>query len=484
MAIKPIYFYNTLTRQKEEFKPLVKNKVGFYACGPTVYNYPHIGNLRSYVFEDILRRVLEYNGYQIRHIMNITDVGHLTSDADTGEDKIEKGAKREGKTPKQIADFYTAVFKNNLKTLNIKMPDVLCRASEHIKEQISLIKILEKKGYAYRIEDGIYFDTSKDKDYGYLARLDITGLRAGARVETVPGKKNITDFALWKFTPKGAKRQQEWHSPWGVGFPGWHLECSAMSHKYLSDQFDIHCGGIDHIPVHHTNEIAQSQAAFGKIPARFWLHNNFLVVDGEKMAKSAEDFLTLDNLAKTFNPLAYRYLLLTAHYRSKLNLVWKSLSATQTALNNLYETMTDLNTANNSDWRFAGLLGILGIRSKKTRKILKKIEEYDNNFLTAVNDDLDTPKALSVLWQLLDDQEIPAPAKRRLILKFDKILGLNLDKVKKIEPPGEIKKLAAERELARQKKDWAKADSLRAQIEEQGWIVEDTDKGLKIKIKR
>ncbi|MEM4245179.1 MAG: cysteine--tRNA ligase, partial [Candidatus Nanoarchaeia archaeon] len=288
-------FYNTLTRKKEVFKPIHDKKVGIYTCGPTVYWYQHIGNLRSYIFSDLLKKVLLFNGYEVKHVMNVTDVGHLTSDADEGEDKIEKAAAKEGKSAKEIADYYWKVFRNDFKKLNIAEPTVWCKATEHIKEQIDLIKRLEKKGYTYRTDDGIYFDTSKFKDYGKLARLKKEGLEAGKRIE-LKDKKNITDFALWKFSEKPGVRQQEWDSPWGVGFPGWHIECSAMSMKHLGEHFDIHTGGIDHIPVHHTNEIAQSEAATGKKFVNYWMHGAFLTSKGEKISKSKGGLYTIAEL--------------------------------------------------------------------------------------------------------------------------------------------------------------------------------------------
>ncbi|MCG2690006.1 cysteine--tRNA ligase, partial [Candidatus Parcubacteria bacterium] len=331
--------FNTLTRQKENFKPLDKKgqEVGLYTCGPTVYNFAHIGNLRSYLFEDVLKRVLLYNGFKVKHIMNITDVGHLTSDADTGEDKLEKGAKRENKSVWEIAGFYTKTFKKDLELLNIKEPSKWIKATDTIKEQIALIALLESKGYTYSIGDGVYFDTSKLKNYGVLwGNEKEVALEAGKRIEMVKGKKNPTDFALWKLSPKNEKRQMEWLSPWGVGFPGWHTECVVMAQKELGSPFDIHCGGIDHIQVHHTNEIAQSQGTFGNNLANFWLHGEFLDLKGQKMAKSTGGFITLTTLIeKGFNPLAYRYLCLQAHYRTKLNFSFEALTSAQNGLNNL-----------------------------------------------------------------------------------------------------------------------------------------------------
>ncbi|MBI4708887.1 MAG: cysteine--tRNA ligase [Candidatus Portnoybacteria bacterium] len=474
-----IKLYNTLTRKKETIKPLNDNLIGLYCCGPTVYWYAHLGNLRAYIFEDVLRRVLEYNGFSVKHVMNYTDVGHLTSDEDSGEDKMEKGAKREGKTAWEIAEFYIKAFENDARALNILEPTFKPRATENIEEQITLIKTLEEKGFTYKIADGIYFNTSKLKDYGKLARLDIEKLKAGARIEMVEGKKNPTDFALWKFSPANSKRQMEWESPWGLGFPGWHIECSAMSQKYLGEQFDIHCGGIDHIPTHHTNEIAQSEAAFGKIPARFWLHSEFLLIDGGKMAKSDENFLTVKTLIdKRFNPLAYRYLTLTAHYRSKLNFTWESLAAAQSALDSLYNFYLRLNENPPQTSLKGGIdsppLG--GVRGD----LKNKLNEIKKQFLAALNDDLNTPEALAIVWKLIKDADISDADKKSALLDFDKVLGLGLEKIRKIEIPEEIKQLAKEREEARKNKDWAKADQLRKKIQESGWDIEDTPDGPKI----
>lgn len=491
----PIYLYNTLSRQKEVFTPLKKGRVGFYACGPTVYDYAHVGNLRTYLFEDILRRVLEYNGLRVKHVMNFTDVGHLISDEDTGEDKMEKGARRENKTAWCLADFYITAFKRDAATLNILPPTIYARATAHIKEQIALVKLLEKKGFTYITEDGVYFDTGRLPDYGALAKLDIEGLKAGARVEQISGKKNPTDFALWKFSPQDAKRQMEWKSPWAppggqgktMGFPGWHLECSAMSQKYLGTQFDIHAGAIDLVPVHHTNEIAQSEAAYGQNPARFWLHGEFMLIDNAKMAKSLSNFITLDKISEKFNPLAFRYLTLTAHYRSQLNLTWESLEGAQSALNNLYQQTRELAQGSNPFWSLFKFLHGLGLTGKaelssgkKTATALKSATIYAEKFRERVNDDLDTPGALAIIWQMLADPILPAAAKKELLLRFDRVLGLNLSNIKPITVPAAVKALAQEREAARQNKDWAKADQLREKIADAGWLVEDTPKGPKL----
>ncbi|NQV13476.1 MAG: cysteine--tRNA ligase [Parcubacteria group bacterium] len=457
----PFQLYNTLTRQKEDFKPLADNQVGLYTCGPTVYDYAHIGNLRTYVFEDVLKRVLLYDDYKVKHVMNITDVGHLVSDADEGEDKMEIGARREKKTAWEIAEFYTEAFQKDIAELNILPPDIWCKATDHIKEQIELIGTLEKKGFTYQTDDGIYFDTAKFKDYGQLAKLDIEGLQAGARIEMVKGKRNSTDFALWKFSPStssGKKRQMEWNSPWGTGFPGWHIECSAMAMKYLGEQIDIHCGAVDHLNVHHTNEIAQSEAATGKKFVNYWIHGEHLLVDGGKMSKSKGNYATLQTvIGEGFNPFAFRYLVLTSHYRSKLNFTWESLQAAQNALTKLYKQVAELDDARKLD------------------------QEYKDKFEAALNDDLNTPQAVSIVWDLLKS-DLPAGAKKATLLDFDKILGLGLDKKQQlVEIPEKIEKLLTEREKARSDKNWDKADELRNEIEKAGFIVDDTPEGQRIK---
>ncbi len=447
--------YNTLTRKKETFKPLKAKTAGIYTCGPTVYWYQHIGNLRSYIFADILKRVLSYDGYKVKQVINITDAGHLTSDADEGEDKVEKAAKKEGKTAKEITDYYWKIFRDDFKKLNIKEPDVWPKATEHIKEQINLIKTLEKKGYTYKTKDGIYFDTSKFKNYGKLARLEKKGLRAGKRIE-MKEKKNPTDFALWKFSGKPGLRQQEWQSPWGLGFPGWHIECSAMSMKYLGKHFDIHTGGEDHIPVHHTNEIAQSEAATNKKLANYWLHGAFLTFKGEKVSKSKGGLYTVAELeTKGFSALVYRYLCLTAHYRTPLDFSLESLENSQNSLNRLKNIIA------------------------KTKDDKKKNKKYLKEFEKAINDDLDMPKALAVLWNLVRDAK--ATGKRKTIEEMDRVFGLDLLKEEIVKIPNDIKTLAQERKKARRRKDWQRADQLRQQIKGLGYRIEDTAKGPVIK---
>jgi len=450
--------YNTLTRKKEALKPIKKKQVGFYACGPTIYDYAHIGNLRTYIFNDIVKRVLEYNKYNVKHVMNITDVGHLTSDADTGEDKLEKGAKREKKTVWDIADTYTKHFKKDLKNLNILPPDIWIKATDTIKEQIDLIKKLEKKGFTYTIDDGVYFDTSKAKDYGQLwGNKKPVELKEGARIGKVKGKKLPTDFALWKLTQKGVKRQMEWDSPWGRGFPGWHTECVVMGIKELGIPFDIHTGGIDHISVHHTNEIAQAQAVYNKKLSNVWMHGEFLVMK-EKMSKSKGNFIILDTLIeKKINPLAYRYLCLTAHYRSKLTFSWKSLEGAQNALKNLYQKITALEDNNG-----------------------KPNEEYGKKFSELINNDLDMPKAIALMWKMIDDKKLSGKQKRKLLLDFDKVFGLGLGKIKKQKIPKNILELANTREQHRKNKEWKKSDEIRSKIEKAGYEIEDTEQGAKI----
>ncbi|MFA6547433.1 MAG: cysteine--tRNA ligase [Candidatus Magasanikbacteria bacterium] len=451
-----IYLYNTLSRRIEEFKPIKKNKVGLYACGPTVYNYAHIGNLRTYVFEDILKRTLQYGGYKIKHVMNITDVGHLTDDADAGEDKMEKGSVREGKTAWQLAEFYTHEFRLDLEQLNILEPMIWCRATDHIKEQIKLIKKLEKNGFTYATSDGIYFDTSKLKDYGKLANLQNQELRAGVRVD-IGDKKNTTDFALWKFSPKLQKRQMEWKSPWGVGFPGWHIECSAMATKYLGQPFDIHCGGVDHIPVHHTNEIAQSEAAYDTPLANYWIHGEFLLMGSDKMAKSGDNFVTLRTLKeKKINPLAYRFLLLQTHYRKQLTFSWEALAGAQNGLDHLYS-----------------------VASALPDKTLSGEEEIKNKFVEKINDDLNTPIAIAQIWEAIKTKTISLPT----LLQFDKILGLKIQENlhhRETAVSEEATKLVEQRNTARANRDWVKSDELRVQLEALGYVVKDTASGTQL----
>jgi cysteinyl-tRNA synthetase len=450
--------FDTYSRSLCEFQPIHKKFVGMYACGPTVYDYAHIGNLRTYIFEDVLKRVLILNGYTVKHVVNITDVGHLVSDADEGEDKMEKGSKRTGKTAWEIAEIYTKAFKNDIERLNIIEPTIWCKATDHIQEQIELIRCIEKNSYTYRTQDGVYFDTSKLKNYGYLARLDIEGLQAGSRID-IGEKRNVTDFALWKFSPKDQKRQMEWSSPWGTGFPGWHIECSAMSAKYLGSVFDIHCGGEDHIPIHHTNEIAQSEACYGTKLANFWMHGYFLQIDAEKMSKSAGGFLRLQSLIdKGYDPIAYRYFCFTGHYRAKLNFTWDGLDGAEKSFDRLRSLVHDLGDSGNID------------------------RDYIQRFMDQVNDDLNMPRALAVVWELLKSN-LTNGTKKATILEFDRVFGLGLGEWKPPigEVPESIKILVERRQSARKNKLWSEADAIRTEIFNAGFEVEDTPDGYRIK---
>jgi cysteinyl-tRNA synthetase len=459
-----LYLYNSLTRKKEEFHVIKPGEVGLYTCGPTVYNYAHIGNLRTYIFEDILKRVLIFNGYEVKHVMNITDVGHLSGDRDMGEDKIEKGAAREGKSAWEIADFYTQAFKKDIAQLNILDPDIWVKATDTLPEQIALIRTLEEKGYTYRTADGIYFDTLKFRDYTKLSHQDLEALQEGARVERNPQKRNPTDFALWKFSPKDSKRQMEWDSPWGVGFPGWHLECSAMSMKFLGDQLDIHCGGTDHINVHHTNEIAQSEAATGKRFFNFWMHGAFLIIaGGKKMAKSAENFLTLENafLKNDINPLTYRFAAFLTHYRKPMEFSDEGIEAARNGLLHLQNQVRQVVAA--------------GIGSDDAIST-----EYKNKFLQAVNDDLNMPRAMAVIQEMLKSS-ISDAEKLATILDLDRVLGLNLDQLHQEQVlPEAVQKRVDARLKAREGKDFTTSDRLRAEIEAMGYLVQDTKDGMKV----
>jgi cysteinyl-tRNA synthetase len=463
----PLILYDTYTRSLREFAPINHSiadspaVVGMYTCGPTVYDYAHIGNLRTYVFEDILKRTLLYNGYQVKHVMNITDVGHLVSDADSGEDKMEKGSRRSGKSAWEIAEFYAQEFKRDLECLNIIQPSIWCKATDHIDEQINFIECIENKGYTYRTSDGIYFDTTKLSDYGYLARINIEGIQAGSRIE-MGEKHNSTDFALWKFSPPDQKRQMQWDSPWGIGFPGWHIECSAMSAKYLGTYFDIHCGGEDHINIHHPNEIAQTEACYGTRLANFWMHGYFLQLDDEKMAKSSGDFLRLPALNdRGYDPLAYRFFCLSAHYRAKLNFNWESLAGASKSLDRLRLIAYE--------WGEPGIID----------------EEYAQQFLAQINDDLNMPRAVAVVWDLVK-KELPPSAKKATLLLFDRVLGLRLADWKPIEEviPDEINNLLQQRQQARLEKRWKDADILRDQITSAGFDIEDTPQGPRLKSRK
>ncbi len=456
--------YNTLTLKKEEFNSINARRAGIYTCGPTVYDYAHIGNLRSYIFADILKRVLKYNGYVVKHVMNITDVGHLVSDEDSGEDKMTKALARENKpltleAMKELADFYAERFKEDIAILNIEMPDVIPKASEHIEEDIEIIKKLEEKDFIYKTSDGIYFDISKFPEYGKLGGLKQTDAEEYARIEANTEKRNSRDFALWKFsTPtypppyQGETETLGWESPWGKGFPGWHIECSAMSVKYLGQPFDIHTGGIDHIPVHHQNEIAQSESAYEKPLANYWLHGEFLVIDHKKMAKSDGTFITLKDIKeKKINPLAYRFLALSAHYRSLLNFSWEALENAENGLKHLYNQIIKLGEA-------AGKIN----------------QEYKNKFLEKINDDLNMPQAMAVISDLLKS-DLSNADKLATILDFDKVLGLRLAEILvKQETPDMVLELVEKREKMRREKKWKESDELREQIRGLGYEIEDS----------
>jgi cysteinyl-tRNA synthetase len=463
--MKPLFLFNSLTLKKEKFIPLKDKLVTMYNCGPTVYERPHIGNFRAYIFADTLRRVLEFNGYQVKQIINITDVGHLTSDADTGEDKIEKSAREKKKSAWEIARYFENLFKEDFKKLNLKKPFKFPRATEHIKEMIELIKILEKKGYTYKISDGIYFDTSKFKDYGKLGNLkkrkDLL-----PRIEVNPEKRNPFDFALWKFSPKDQKRQMEWQSPWGIGFPGWHIECSAMAMKYLGKTIDIHTGGIDHLTVHHPNEIAQSEAATGKKFVRYWLHVNFLFVEGKKMAKSLGNIFTLEDIEKRgFSPLAFKYLVLTSHYRSEINFTWQSMASAENAYRNLIENVSGELVKNKNPRESA-----LYLRKSAFKEILN-----------IINNDLDTPKLIAKIWEVLRSNK-SFEYKKNFVLLADEILGLGLEKFIKRKIPQKIKDKVLLREKLRKEKKWEMADKIREELLKLGYKIEDTEFGPIVKI--
>lgn len=458
--------YNTLSRSKEEFIPIKPGKAGMYSCGPTVYNYAHIGNMRTYVFMDVLRRTLEAYGYKVKSVMNITDVGHLTSDADEGEDKMARAAQEQKKTPWEIAQYYTDVFFKDLQALNIKRPNLTPKATEHIKEMLDFVQALAARGYGYETDDGIYFDISKFPDYGKLSGNDLEAQLAGARVEVNQQKRHPADFALWKKAPK--EHIMQWESPWGMGYPGWHIECSAMSRKYLGDTFDLHTGGVDHIPVHHENEIAQSEALLGHPAVHYWMHGEFMMVDGGKMSKSLGNTYTISDLiSRGYSPLAFRYLCLNAHYRSKLNFTWEAMSGAQVSYIRLLEGAYRHKNAPRSPQ--AALLA----------------QDAWEQFLEAAGDDLNIPKALGVAWTLIRSN-IKSADIYDALLKMDGILGLNLAQYEpeqqQDEPlPAEIAQLAEERQKARANKDWALSDNLREELRAKGYEAVDSKEGQRIK---
>lgn len=455
--------YNTLTKQKEEFKPLQGNEVRIYTCGPTVYSFAHIGNFRAYVFMDTLRRVLKENGYTLKHVMNITDVGHLESDADEGEDKMEKAARKENKNPYEIAAYYTEIFFRDMGRLHIERPEIIAKATDHISDMLEFVKTLVKNGYAYETSKAIYFDISKLDKYPVLSNRNLDDQIAGARVDVDQEKRNPYDFAVWIKAPEN--HIMKWESPWGLSYPGWHLECSAMGRKYLGDEFDIHTGGVDHIPTHHENEIAQSKGCTGHIPAKRWMHVEFLQVDGGKMSKSLGNTYTLDQLQeKGIEPLAYKMFCYTAHYRTKLNFTFEGALSTQKALNRLRE-------------------GYLTHLQNDEKVEETEIKEYKQRFLDAVNDDLNMPLAMGVVWEVVRNNK-KSKQFADLLLEFDKILGLDLENSKKyleeqekVELPEEIKELVEQRKIARENKNWAESDRIRDLLKEKGYTVKDTKEG-------
>ncbi|MBW3014562.1 cysteine--tRNA ligase [Candidatus Woesearchaeota archaeon] len=463
-----IKLHNTMARKVEIFTPIKKGEVKIYACGPTVYGYQHIGNLRTYVSEDLLKRMFLYNKYKIKHVINVTDVGHLTSDSDVGEDKLVKALKREGlpltaEAMLKLSDKYFQEFKKDFERLNIISPDVWSKATEHIKEMIKLVKKIEKNGYTYSAGGNVYFDISKFKDYGKLAKLKLDELQAGSRKDIDTEKKSPLDFVLW-FTKSRYKQIMMWDSPWGMGWPGWHLECSAMSMKYLGEQFDIHCGGKEHIPVHHTNEIAQSEAATGKKWVNYWLHTEWLTLKEGKMSKSKGTFFRVSQLVdKGYDPLAYRYLCLTAHYRTPLTFSWDALDAAQTAFNRLKENVIALKK---------------DLSSGMDRQ---KFDYYKEEFHRAINNDLDTPKAISLVWNILKDKELGSKEKFELLVDYDRVLGLNIEDMEEeiVEVSKEIMDKIKKREKARKEKDWKTADKLRDELLAEGIILKDTPVGVK-----
>ena len=454
-----IYFYNTLTKQKDLFKPIEEGKVKIYSCGPTVYKDATIGNMRTNLLNDTLRRVLKYNGYELKHVMNITDVGHLVSDGDEGEDKMLKSAREEHKSPLEIAEHYTKLFFRDLERLNIETPEVVCKATDHIKEMLEMVQKIMKNGYAYETSTAIYFDVSKLDKYGILSGINLNDQKAGARVDVDPEKRNPYDFALWIKAP--ANHLMKWDSPWGPSYPGWHIECSAMSTKYLGEEFDIHTGGIDLVPTHHENEIAQNKGACGKNPAHYWIHGEYLLINGGKMSKSlGNTYLIDDIIARGYSPLAYRLFNYSCHYRGKLNFTWEGIESANTSLIRLRE----------------GYQKHLNGNAEVSDEIIKDME---NRFHQAINDDMNMPLALSVVWEAVKYPE-KSPKIAQLLKKFDTVLGIKIDEVQETKIPQEILDLVEERKQARSDKNWSESDRLRDLIAEKGYIVKDTKDGTEI----
>ena len=457
-----IFFSNTLTRKKDLFKPIDKKEVRIYSCGPTVYKDATIGNMRTSIFQDVLRRVLCYNGYKIKHVMNITDVGHLVSDGDEGEDKMIKSAREEHKSPKEIAEYYTKLFFDDLKLLNIETPEIVCKATDHIKDMLEYVETLVEKGYAYETSTAIYFDVSKLDKYPILSNLNLEDQKAGARVEVDPEKRNPYDFALWIKAPE--KHLMKWDSPWGPSYPGWHIECSAMGQKYLGEQFDIHTGGIDLIPTHHENEIAQSKGYCGKIPANYWLHGEYLLIDGGKMSKSLGNvYLVKDIIDRGYNPLSFKLFSYSSHYRNKLNFTWEAMTAADKSLERLKNGYKlHLNGTDNIEDEV--------------------VSEYEERFHRAINDDLNMPLSMGVVWEVIRYNK-KSPKLANLLLKFDEVMGLKIDdeNAKQEDIPEEILKLMEERKIARDNKNWKESDRLRDLIKSKGYEIKDTKDGMEVK---
>ncbi len=464
-----VKIFNTSSRKVEVFHPLNEEEVKMYTCGPTVYKRAHVGNMRAYIFADVLRRTLEYAGYKVLQAMNITDVGHLTSDADTGEDKMEKSAREERMSAWDISKKYAQLFFEDEVALNIQKPQIICKATDNIPEQIALIKKLEENGFIYKTSEGVYFDTSKFPRYGDLAKLDIEGLQEGIRID-MGEKRNKTDFALWKFSKPREKRDMEWVSPWGKGFPGWHIECSAMSMKYLGETFDIHTGGIDLIPVHHTNEIAQSEAAIGKRFVNYWVHCDFLVLgDQEKMSKSLGNVINLDTLReKGFDPLAYRFLCLGAQYRKRILFGEEILRNATNSFDRLKRKVLELK---------ANCKPI-----QPTKRVSSNVEEYLKKFQKDLFNDLNTPRSIATMWEMLGDSRMSDSDKYNTLLDFDKVFGLGLDKIQseQLDIEEGVQQLLNEREEFRKSKRWKDADIVRDKILERGYKILDTPDGSKL----
>jgi cysteinyl-tRNA synthetase len=459
-----LVLYNTRTRRKEPFRPLEEGRARVYSCGPTVYSPQHLGNLRPYLFADLLKRALLAEGHRVTHVINITDVGHLTDDADAGDDRMELAAQRTGRRAEEIAADYTAQWQRDCRRVNCLEADVLCKATDHIPEQIAMVRTLEEKDYTYRIPDGIYFDTSKFRRYADFARLDLGMQVGGKRIGAVEGKRHPADFALWKFAEKGVARQQEWDSPWGRGFPGWHVECSAMSSKYLGQQFDIHTGGIDHLTVHHTNEIAQSECAFEVHPwVQVWMHEEWLDFRGQKMSKSLGNVYLLDDLVEDgYPPLAFRYFFLQAHYRKQQTFNDEAIQAAARGYRRL-------------------LASAVEVRDAGGDADPQLVAPHRARFRDAVRDDLNAPQALAVASEVARDKEISPADRRTLLFEFDEWLGLDLATAHLPEEEQEsdprVDALVARREAARARKDWVEADRLREALAAEGVAVEDTPEG-------